>query len=470
MLFLRPGLEVVEGPAEQLALRSAHGEVPVGPCRQGFASALRSLASRGATEDELSDIVLATDGAAELARLYYWVGRWRDNGLLCYGVRADRGPIATVIPITHGFRLSLPGIDHQARFRLSRFAYCRREAEHLVLESPLAEARLLVHGPIGAAVIAELVQPRSFRELSASVDELSDCTARSFMSLLQALAMAVSDDVEDRDGTLAQWEFHDLLFHSRSRPGMHDFPIGATFRFAGTMSAPPALKARMSADVVPLAKPAAGRDAPLTRVMENRRSIRQYGRAPITATQLGEFLFRTVRARRVLVTEPAPDVRFEVSTRPYPSAGAAYEIEVYLAVNHCAGLAAGLYHYEPLNHVLCKLADRNEHVDTMLRDAQLAGALSGEPQVLITLTSRFQRLSWKYSGLAYATTLKNVGVLFQSMYLVATAMKLAPCALGSGNAALFAKAAGLDRFIEASVGDFLVGSAPSCTSGRVGRV
>ena len=76
------------------------------------------------------------------------------------------------------------------------------------------------------------------------------------------------------------------------------------------------------------------------------------------------------------------------------------------------------------------------------------------------MSSRFQRASWKYSGSAYALTLKNAGVLCQSIYLVATAMRLAPCALGDGNAHLFAQAAGLDYFQESSVAEILLGSAP----------
>jgi SagB-type dehydrogenase family enzyme len=74
------------------------------------------------------------------------------------------------------------------------------------------------------------------------------------------------------------------------------------------------------------------------------------------------------------------------------------------------------------------------------------------------MASRFQRLGWKYNAIAYAATLKNVGVLYQTMYLVATAMDLAPCGLGSGNSDLLAEAAGLDDLNESSVGELMLGS------------
>ena len=41
---------------------------------------------------------------------------------------------------------------------------------------------------------------------------------------------------------------------------------------------------------------------------------------------------------------------------------------------------------------------------------------------------------------------------------VATAMDLAPCALGGGDSDLFTRAAGLDYYTETSVGEFLLGS------------
>jgi SagB-type dehydrogenase family enzyme len=79
-------------------------------------------------------------------------------------------------------------------------------------------------------------------------------------------------------------------------------------------------------------------------------------------------------------------------------------------------------------------------------------------QVLLILAARFARVAWKYESIAYALTLKHVGVVYQTMYLAATAMGLAPCAIGGGDANLFARAAGTDYCAETSVGEFLLGS------------
>jgi SagB-type dehydrogenase family enzyme len=103
-------------------------------------------------------------------------------------------------------------------------------------------------------------------------------------------------------------------------------------------------------------------------------------------------------------------------------------------------------------------------VDKLLEDASRSTTIPRtELQVLITIAARFQRVSWKYAAMAYATILKHVGVVYQTMYLVATAMDLAPCGVGAGDSDSFAWAAGTDYFAETSVGEFLLGSRPGDT-------
>ena len=52
----------------------------------------------------------------------------------------------------------------------------------------------------------------------------------------------------------------------------------------------------------------------------------------------------------------------------------------------------------------------------------------------------------------------KVGALYQTMYLVGTAMGLAPCGLGGGHSDLFTQAAGTNYLEETSVGEFILGS------------
>src|SRR5262249_36585681 len=145
--------------------------------------------------------------------------------------------------------------------------------------------------------------------------------------------------------------------------------------------------------------------------------------------------------------------------RPYPAGGGLYELELYPAVKVCTGLEPGLYHYDPSRHWLTRLCGRSADVTSLLQDAAESAAIPEDNlQVLLILAARFPRVGWKYESIAYALTLKHVGVLFQTMYLAATAMGLAPCALGGGDADLFARAAGTDYGAETSVGEFLLGS------------
>jgi oxazoline/thiazoline dehydrogenase len=467
VISFRKGVSLIEISDGEAALQFPGGRMTLDHITPGLLVAFRTLSSGGATENDLRDLVLELDNPNGLAQLYHDLERCSNLCLLSYAVVTQGQPLAIVIPMACGFQLDSNAVRADTRFRLSRFAYCRREGNALVLESPLCMARIIMPGHTGAALVAELAQSRAYPDLCTSFDGLAKETAQAFVSVLAnaALVTEVNEDgtsAEDANPALVQWEFHDLLFHARSRSGRHDYSVGGAYPFLGKIAPLPALKPQMRDKILPLYMPDIEQlkldDPPFTSILESRKSIRAYNRRSITAEQLGEFLYRAARVRQVTAADPARSRFYEISNRPYPSGGAAYDLEVYLTVNRCEEVPSGIYHYDPLRHQLCKLTGYNTSVEALLRNAQFTAALSFRPQVLITLTSRFQRLSWKYRGLAYATTLKNVGVLYQTMYLVATAMGLAPCALGNGDSSLFAEATGTDYFVESSVGEFILGS------------
>jgi SagB-type dehydrogenase family enzyme len=396
-------------------------------------------------------------------------------------VSAHGTRLATLVPIASSFVRAPCELVATRRYVLSRFAYMHCERGAMVLESPLSHARIVLHDWRAAGIVHLLVTPRRLEELRSQMPDLAEEAMRGLLALLQAANMA-SEAGEDGGGcalddpvALRSWEFHDLLFHARSRAGRHDQPVGGTYRFLGDLEPPPPLPESLSTESpIALYRPDLRRleetDPPFARVQEARRSVREYGARPLTAQQLGEFLFRVGRVADYWEEElptPGGAVRLTSAVRPYPAAGGLYELDLYLIVNRCDGLDPGFYRYDPERHALRPRPASHDHTDPLLADASLATAIPQEQfQVLVIIAARFQRVAWKYSSIAYSLVLKDVGVLYDTMYLAATAMGLAPCAVGCGNADLFAHAAGLDYYAATSVGEFLLGSRSAPSRGR----
>ena len=203
-------------------------------------------------------------------------------------------------------------------------------------------------------------------------------------------------------------------------------------------------------------------DPPFAQVQRTRHSIREYSAAPLSAQQLGEFLYRVGRVTERWESEfttPGGPVVLNFASRPYPGSGAMYELDLYVVVQRCAGLAPGLYRYDPLRHALATIDAAEMDVELLLAEAAgSAGMAPDSLQVLLVIAARFERVAWKYESIAYSLILKDTGALIQTMYLAATAMGLAPCALGCGDSDLFARAAGTNYYVKTSVGEFLLGS------------
>jgi SagB-type dehydrogenase family enzyme len=431
-----------------------------------FRILLDRLARGGMDRNTLCDEAIgavADDAGADLARLYFVLGEIERKGFVRYTVGQCGHPLATLEPVTPAFRLEDISID--GKFRLSRFACLRRAGDTMMVECPLGHARVVTHDSRGAALLALLAAPHTAAELAAAVHDFDEATVTAFIGLL-ANAKAVSTCAEngriaeDDSKPLRQWEFHDLLFHSRSRLGRHNDPYGGTFRFLDALPPLPAVRPPMSARRIALYKPdmiaLEARDVPFSRVTEARRSVRTRGEQPLSSAQLGEFLYRAARIKEVLPASLEHGSPYEASRRLCASGGAMHELELYLTLSRCAGIEPGLYHYDPLAHELEHLANLGPLQNRLLADACGASGLDTPPDVLITLAARFQRVAWKYQSMAYAVTLKNTGALYQQMYLVATAMNLSPCGLGGGDSDLFAEAAGLDYYAETSVGEFML--------------
>ena len=427
--------------------------------------AFERLLDAPTTADTL-DSIAALEGANGLARWLLWSGRALGRGLLAYRVvDSDGSTLAEFVPL-HADAPDLaralpPSATATARLQLSRFAILHRRGGVLVLESPLAAVRVELSAR-AAALVTAFAGARTLDDIAAG-----DTDPHAVRIVVPALVaggflVALGDDGrldEDRDPVLSQWEPHDLFLHARTRTSRVDDPRGGTFRFADERPAPPALRHPVATPAVALPRPDLDRlmaeDVPFARVMEERTSRRRLGR--MDAAGLGEFLYRTVRVRRQIPAGDDPRT-YSRTDRPHPAAGGMHELITYLAISDCEGIPAGLYRYDPVGHGLDLVTTTAPAVDRLLDDARRAAGAESTPPVLVILAADFARLSWKYEGIAYALTLKNVGVVFSAMQLVATAMGLGSCPLGGGDSEAFSIATGLHPLEEASVGELMLGS------------
>jgi SagB-type dehydrogenase family enzyme len=351
---------------------------------------------------------------------------------------------------------------------LSRFAYLRRRGNDMVLESPRAGALFRISDPSIAAALTILSTPQKISRFRKQerfpgltlLGLLLDCQIVFRIDAAQAdvLRQAEGDD------SLVTWDFHDLLFHTHSTEGRHANPIGGLYPYAGAIAPPPALRTRWPGEPISLGKlsvePAAT-TSPVAKLLRERHSVRDFDAGkPITLPELSRLLDGAARVQSRWKNDidlGDGSLAIEYTSRPYPGAGSAYELELYLTAGNCEGLARGFYHYDADRHALVAIDARPQAIEAMLAAAEFAMDAAGPPQILITIAARFPRVSWKYSAIAYSLILRDVGALLQTLYLMATDLKLGGCAVGISNIELFAKMTGIDFHVEGPVGQFALG-------------
>jgi len=398
------------------------------------------------------------------------VRRLARHGLLEYCLRRSRGDENQVViePQAADYWPGTPQLGTADVLVLSRFAYMRRRGNDMVLESPRASALFRICDPKIAAAIAALSSPQQIKELRRRDDFpgvellalLVDCQILFKVNAASGSGLRSAEG----DDNLVLWDFHDLLFHARSTEGRHANPSGGLYAHADVMAPPPAVRPPWPGNKIELHKISGEHSeavSPTAKLLRQRRSTRSFDdQRPITLAEVSRFLHITARVLSTWSSrdlgEAGPVVAHTV--RPYPSAGASYELELYLSVNKCEGLARGFYHYDAGGHALVPIDVRPHEFEALLAGAGFAMGAPATPQILITIAARFGRISWKYSSIAYALILKDVGVLIQTLYIVATDMELGGCAIGTANIDLFARMTGIEFHIEGPVGQFAIGS------------
>jgi oxazoline/thiazoline dehydrogenase len=418
----------------------------------------------GIPENTMLDLVIEKSGFESLMSFTYILKTIEDLGFISYQLILKENLSVSLVPLSSHFNLVKFKPKEETTYKLSKFTLIRHVEDHFEFESPLGYAKIQFTEPAIAPLILALYQPFTITSFSNQFPDYQANILKKIVDFLFQLRCLEEIDEqgnipeEDLEKPLAYWEFHDLYYHTRSRMGRHNNAYGGTFPFGNKAKIPSPFKEIESEKRINLSIPDIEKlrleDISLTTAIEDRSSIRNHSDKIITAEKLGYFLYRTSRINRT-----RDEHGYTLIQKPYPSGGGLYELEVYVIVNKCEDVEKGLYYYDPKNHQLCLLKQEDANVDLMVSLAKQTVDSESEPHLVLLITSRFQRLSHKYRAVTYSLILKHVGVLYQTMYLVAKSMGLAPCGMGGSESDLFAVATGIDYLEESQVGEFSLGNA-----------
>ncbi|CAM5358570.1 hypothetical protein GCM10010329_39520 [Streptomyces spiroverticillatus] len=439
-------------------LTTRFGELRLKGLTPGVLAALGALTEGDLTEASTSALVVAGDGETGLLRWQMLRSRLDAMGLFEHAVYAEaeagaetpHGPLlARLAPVGRGSTALKPAPSGPAR--LTRHALIRPGADGLVLQASGSPLSVQLTAPAAAFLV----------RLGAWTDEVPAPVLRLLATAGALAAGGPEHDVEAVSRGSVQWNPVDLAFHLRTRVPASAPGYGGTYRYADRfeplpVAVPPGEGARVPLPVPDLEARAA-QEPPLARVLEERTSVREHDDDnPLTLAQLAELLYRTVRIRSIFAGSDGQ----ELADRPVPAGGSLHELDVYPLVSHVEGLEPGLYRYASDRHELELVAPAGPLTAPLVKEIRDASMMSADPQAALLVAARFGRVMWKYETVAYPLILKHVGVLYQSFYLVGTAMGLAVCGLGGGDTTAFAAATGHDPLAEGTVGEFVVGSRP----------
>lgn len=436
------------------------GRVPLAKGEGWWCAVLGALAAGVSTESDLVDFAIDNGGSTGAAAVINLLRDLNDGGALT-SVLHDRGRFLAEY-LGDGSSPQYAEFDYL--LLMSPHTFFRPSVGATVVGTATRSSEVRVQGDVAK----HLLDPKFMQcawtvaqgvaWLHTGVPGYSEKSLHELISVLFYAGVFVSSHAESngQKADTHMWDFHDLLFHTRTTQG-HGVTRrqGKTYRFSGIIPPEPALRRHNWPHCVSLSS-MDGRDSSTAfwDVVKRRRSppAGLIDADDIELSDLARFL------SVLTVTDGPFDAGdgYEVTRRLYPGAGACYEMDAFVLILRCQNVERGLYYYDAANHALCKVCEWRTELDLLAANAVQATGRIASAAALVLLVARFERIAWRYEGIAYALCLKNVGVLIQLMYLAGTAVGLEVCALGSVDAGLFSHAVGSKLFKEPLVGEFLI--------------
>lgn len=182
---------------------------------------------------------------------------------------------------------------------------------------------------------------------------------------------------------------------------------------------PPRVKRYRGAVVVSL--PRVKAQTEFTRVLETRRTWREFSKEPVELEKMAQLLWLSFGVQGWAMIPGVGRLALKTS----PSGGAMHPFEAYVMAGRVQGLNSGIYHYDPEGHrlELLRKGTSKPEIEKMLAGQQWCA----EAAFVLLLTAVFARTQWKYEHpRAYRVVLAEAGHLCQTFCLTATWLGLAP--------------------------------------------
>ena len=203
---------------------------------------------------------------------------------------------------------------------------------------------------------------------------------------------------------------------------------------------PPLVKAAMRGEEARIALPKNFADgvikADLLAAIRDRKSSRVYTQEEMSLVQLSFLLW---------ATQGVKDLRGRsyATLRTVPSGGARHPFETYLVVRKVTGLAAGAYHYLPMEHEL-EFLGPVEDLEGTVSQSLCEQTFGAKANVIFYWSMVPYRAEWRYGIYAHRTALIDAGHVGQNLYLACAGTGLGCCGIAAFDGELCARLFGLD--------------------------
>lgn len=149
-----------------------------------------------------------------------------------------------------------------------------------------------------------------------------------------------------------------------------------------------------------------------------RRSVRAFAGEPVSLGALAQLLWA---AQGVTGADGFK--------RAAPSAGAKYPIELFVVAGEVLGLPAGVYHYEPAEHVLTLVSGGDRR--GALCDAALSQDWVRRAPLALLITAVYERTMEKYGARGVRYVHIEAGAVAENVYLQAESLGLGTTFVGA---------------------------------------